>query len=117
ISDPATHPIVIHVDEATILAAGDTDISGLAVTFRVRDVVHNFSEDWCKATRLVVMTGVDLLDAPIVKEAKNNILDLDALEDKNITAQVWAKGPAFEQDDRIILKMRGTTVDNEAVEV
>ncbi|PMV80744.1 MULTISPECIES: hypothetical protein, partial [unclassified Pseudomonas] len=25
--------------------------------------------------------------------------------------------PAFEQDDRIILKMRGTTVDNEAVEV
>ncbi|WP_256666048.1 hypothetical protein [Pseudomonas sp. B14-6] len=117
ISDPATHPIVIHVDEATILAAGDTDISGLAVTFRVRDVVHNFSEDWCKATRLVVMTGTDLRDAPIVKEATNNILDLDALEDKNITAQVWAKGPAFKLEDRIILKMRGTTVDNEAVEV
>ncbi|QQN96670.1 hypothetical protein [Pseudomonas sp. SW-3] len=117
ISDPATHPIVIHVDEATILDAGDTDISGLAVTFRVRDVVHNYSQDWCKATRLVVMTGVDFLDAPVVQEAVNNVLDLDALGEDDITGEVWAKGPAFEQDDRIILKMRGTTVDNEAVEV
>jgi hypothetical protein len=117
ISDPVNHPIVIHIVKAIILKAGDTDSTGLAVTFRVRDVVHNYSEDWCKATRLVVMTGTDLLDAPIVDETVNNVLDLDALGDNNITVHVRAQKPQFQLGDRIILKMRGTTVDKEAVEI
>jgi hypothetical protein len=117
ISDPVNHPIVIRIVKAIILLAGDTDSTGLAVTFRVRDVVENYSEDWCKATRLVVMTGTDLLEAPVVQEAVNNVLDLDALLEKNLTVEVWAKGPAFKLEDRIVLKMRGTTVDNEAVEI
>ncbi|MHC8342859.1 hypothetical protein [Pseudomonas sp. RT6P73] len=117
INDPDKHPIVIHIDKATILLAGDTDSTGLAVTFHVRDVVHNYSEDWCKATRLVVMTGTDLLDAPIVKEARNNILDLDALGEQSITVQVWAKKAEFQLGDIIVLKMRGTTVDGEAVAI
>ncbi|MHC8393508.1 hypothetical protein ACYZT8_07555 [Pseudomonas sp. LB3P93] len=117
IRDPVNHPIVIHIVKAIILEVGDTDGAGLAVTFRVRDVVHNYSEDWCKATRLVVMTGTDLLDAPIVDETVNNVLDLDALGDNNITVHVRAQKPQFQLGDRIILKMRGTTVDKEAVEI
>ncbi|MHC8394999.1 Ig-like domain-containing protein [Pseudomonas sp. LB3P93] len=117
ISDPVSHPTEILFHKAIILEAGDTDGDGLAVTFRVRDVVHNYSEDWCKATRLVVMTGTDLLDAPIAKEAVNNVLDLDTLGEKNLTVQVWAKKPAFQLGDHIVVKMRGTTVEGEAVEI
>ncbi|MHC8344524.1 YncE family protein [Pseudomonas sp. RT6P73] len=117
INDPDKHPIVIHIDLATILAAGDTDGDGLAVTFHVCDVVHNYSEDWCKATRLVVMTGTDLLDAPVVHEAVNNRLFLDELDGKDITVEVWAKKPAVQLGDIIALKMRGTTVDGEVVEI
>ncbi|RON41520.1 hypothetical protein [Pseudomonas brassicacearum] len=117
ISDPANHPIEILVTEETILKAGDTDSSGLAVTFRVRDKVNNYSEDWCKETRIVVSTGTNLLVAPVVKEALNNVLDLDTLGDKDITVQVWATLSQFKLDDIIILKMRGTTQDGDTVEV
>lgn len=87
INDPANHPIEIRVTQETILKASDTDNSGLAVTFRVRDKVNNYSEDWCKETRIEVSTGTNLLVAPVVKEALNNVLDLDALGDNDITSR------------------------------
>ena len=117
ISDPANHPIEILVTKETIEEAGDTDVSGLAVTFQVRDKVDNYSEDWCKETRIEVSTGTSLLPAPIVKETVNNVLDLDALGDKDITVQVRATQPQFKLGDIIILKMRGITQDGETVEV
>ncbi|MHC8378352.1 RCC1 domain-containing protein [Pseudomonas sp. MDT1-16] len=82
ISDPANNPIRILVEKATIEKAGDTD--GLAVTFRVRDKVNNYSEDWCREARIKVSLDAALLAPPIVKEAVNNVLDLDSLLAKNI---------------------------------
>ncbi|MEN5043753.1 hypothetical protein [Pseudomonas koreensis] len=117
IDDPAANPILITVSKATIERAGDTDLSGLAVTFKVRDIVGNESEDWCKATRIVVTTGIDLLAAPIVQEAVNNKLDADKQGDNDITVHVTATRPDFEMNDIIHLTMLGTTVDGEEVRV
>ncbi|CAI8870067.1 BIG2 domain-containing protein [Pseudomonas sp. IT-P74] len=117
ISDPVNHPIEVLITKDTIEQAGDTDSAGLAVTFIVRDKVGNYSEDWCKETRIVVSIGTSLLLAPIVKETLNNVLDLDALGDKPVTAQVWATPPSFELNDVIVVKMRGTTLDGDPVEI
>ena len=117
IDDPAANPILITVSKATIERAGDTDLSGLAVTFKVRDIVGNESEDWCKETRIVVTTGIDLLAAPIVQEAVNNKLDADKQGDNDITVHVTADRPDFEMGDIIHLTMLGTTLEGEKVEV
>ncbi|MGF6093115.1 hypothetical protein, partial [Pseudomonas sp. 18173] len=65
ISDPVNHPIEVLISKDTILQAGDTDGTGLAVTFNVRDNVSNYAEDWCRETRIVVSTNTSLLLAPI----------------------------------------------------
>lgn len=117
ISDPVNHPIEVLITKDTILQAGDTDGSGLAVTFNVRDNVSNYAEDWCRETRIVVSTNTLLLLAPIVKEAQNNVLDLDAQGDKPVTVQVWALGKPFELNDVIVVKVRGTTLDGDPVEI
>ncbi|WP_225138857.1 hypothetical protein [Pseudomonas putida] len=117
INDPAANPILITVSKATIKEAGDTDLFGLAVTFKVRDIVGNESEDWCKETRIVVTTGIDLLAAPIVQEAVNNKLDADKQGDNDITVHVTADRPDSEMGDIIYLTMFGTTLEGEKVEV
>lgn len=117
ISDPVNHPIVIVVDKATIEKAGDSDYAGLAVAFYVTDIVGNQSEDWSPETRIIVTIGTDLLPAPIAKDAHNNKIDLDQLGDKDLTIQVWASPPSFKFGDIIHLKMRGTSVDGETIEV
>lgn len=117
INDPAANPILITVSKATIKEAGDTDLSGLAVSFKVRDIVGNESEDWCKEIRIVVTTDIDLLAAPIVQEAVNNKLDADKQGDNDITVHVTATQPDFEMDDIIHLTMLGTTLEGEKVEV
>lgn len=103
--------IEIIVDEITILAAGDSDDAGLAVTFEVYDLVDNRSEDWSAEIRLVVDTGNTRLMAPIVKEAVNNVLDLDVLGDSPATAQVVATDSTFARDDQIVVTFRGTAAD------
>jgi hypothetical protein len=117
IRDPVNHPIEIAITKAIIELAGDTDSSGLAVTFKVRDIVGNESEDWCKETRIVVTIGISFFPACIVEQAHNNVLDLDKLGDENVKAQVWATAPQFRLKDIIHLKMRGTTAEGEFIEV
>ncbi|RBB96659.1 hypothetical protein C3E97_030125, partial [Pseudomonas sp. MWU12-2115] len=117
IDDPVANPILIWITKAIIERVGDTDDSGLAVTFKVRDKVDNESEDWCKETRIVVTVGIDRLNAPIVQEAVNNKLDVDKQGNNDITAVVTATGPRFELNDIIYLTMFGTTVDGEEIKV
>lgn len=107
--------ILITVDEETILAAGDSGSEGLAVTFEVYDLVDNRSEDWSAEIRLVVDTGSTRLDAPIIKEAVNNVLDLDVLGDKPATAQIIALAPDFAVNDQIEVTLRGTAADGTPV--
>ncbi|RON85698.1 hypothetical protein [Pseudomonas fluorescens] len=117
IDDPVANPILIWITKAIIELVGDTDDSGLAVTFKVRDIVGNESEDWCKETRIVVTTGIDRLNAPIVQEAVNNELDVDKQGNNDITVVVTATRPGFELNDIIHLTMFGTTTEGEKVEV
>ncbi|HEX8590569.1 hypothetical protein [Pseudomonas sp.] len=84
------HAIEITVDEAVILAGGDSGDNGLAVTYEVYDIVENRSEDWAAEIRIVVDTGNSRLDAPFVKEAFNNMLDLDTLSGGPVTVQIVA---------------------------
>ena len=117
IDTPATHPIKVHIDGTTILAAGDSGIEGLSVTYMIRDRVLNQSEDWCKEARIVVDTGNSRLDAPILQQADGNVLDLDTLGDEKLILQVWAASTEFQQNDVIIMNLRGTTLDGEAIDV
>ena len=117
IDDPVANPILIWITKAIIERVGDTDDSGLAVTFKVRDKVDNESEDWCKETRIVVTVGIDRLDAPIVQDAVNNKLDVDKQGNNDITVEVTATRPGFQLNDIIYSTMNGTTVDGEKVDV
>jgi len=115
IDDPQGHPLVIHVDKATILAAGDTD--SLAVAFEVHDIVDNRSEDWCAEVRIAVDTGNTRLSSPMVKEAINSVLDMDKLGDAPLTLQVAVDAPEFRIGDVIIGLGEGTTLDGEKISV
>ncbi|WP_146749629.1 MULTISPECIES: Ig-like domain repeat protein [unclassified Pseudomonas] len=83
-------PVVVTVPEATILAAGDSGANGLAVTFEVYDVVQNRSEDWSQEIRIIVDTGNSRLPTPFVKEAFNDVLDLEKLGASPATVQIIA---------------------------
>ena len=115
IDDPQGHPLVIHVDKATILEAGDTD--SLAVAFEVHDIVDNRSEDWCAAVEIAVDTGNTRLSPPMVKEAFNSIVDMDKLGDAPLTLQVVVDAPEFRIGDVIIGLGKGTTLDGEPISV
>jgi hypothetical protein len=110
--------IVKTVDQATILAAGDSGPQGLAVTFDVYDMVENHSEDWSAEIRLVVDTDSTRLGALIVREAQSNVLDLDALGDKPVTASILTPSDdVFEINDEIVVTVKGTTTEGVPVNI
>jgi hypothetical protein len=115
IDDPQGHPLIIHVDKATILDAGDTE--SLAVAFEVHDIVDNRSEDWCAAVEIAVDTGNTRLSPPMVKEAFNSVVDMDKLGDAPLTLQVLVDAPDFRIGDVIIGLGKGTTLDGEPISV
>lgn len=83
--------VTVIADESIITAAGDSGDKGLAVTYEVYDLVENRSEDWAKEVRLMVDAGNSRLDAPFVKEAVLDTLDLDTLGNNPATVQVVAR--------------------------
>lgn len=110
----AKQPIEITVDEATILAAGDSGDDELAVAFMVYDVVQNPSSDWSAEVRVLVDTGNARLDSPIVEQAVDSDLDLEKLQDEDADVQVWvARRGDFLINDMIYVKMTGTTTDGD----
>ncbi|PTT28319.1 Ig-like domain-containing protein, partial [Pseudomonas sp. HMWF021] len=118
IDDPLNNPIIVHISKAVILAAGDSGSDKLAVSFLVRDFADNDSEDWCKEARIRVDTGNSRLDAPILKQADGNELDLDQLGNEQLVLQVFAASSVdFNLGDIIIMHLQGTTLDGEPVEV
>ncbi|VVN47325.1 carbohydrate binding domain-containing protein [Pseudomonas fluorescens] len=110
-------PIVVSIDKDTIVAAGDSDASGLGVVFEVYDVVDNRSEDWSPEQRVKVGVDKTLLSAPIVKEAQNNILDVDKLGDKDAFVQVVANDGNYKLGDVIVLRVRGNPVEGGPVDL
>lgn len=105
-------PIVVHVEEGTITEAGDSDAGGLSVSYEVYDRVYNRSEDWSVAQRVVVAADATLLGAPVLKEAVNNVLDVDQLGNADGTAQVVAMNLSgkndFEVGDTVFVRIKGT---------
>jgi len=112
--------IVLTVTKDDILAAGDSGPNGLAVTYEVYDVVQNRSEDWAAEIRIVVEAGNSRLASPIIKEAVNNVLNLDVLADRPVTAQIiaWNTNPTkpdFNLGDKVVVTMKGTTTQGTEV--
>ncbi|WP_218179690.1 hypothetical protein [Pseudomonas gingeri] len=107
---------MITVDEATILAAGDTATSGLAVAFILYDVVDNASYDWSTEVRVVVDTGSSRLPAPLIAEAVNLVLDMDQLGEAELTFQVFTFDGSFEIGDQIEMRLSGLTESGERVD-
>ncbi|WP_166793881.1 hypothetical protein, partial [Pseudomonas sp. F01002] len=62
-------------------------------------------------------TGNSRLDAPILKQANGNELDLDTLGDEKLILQVWAASSTeFKVGDVIIMNLKGTTLEGEAID-
>ncbi|WP_166793880.1 hypothetical protein, partial [Pseudomonas sp. F01002] len=61
-------------------------------------------------------TGNSRLDAPILKQANGNELDLDTLGDEKLILQVWAAS-STEVGDVIIMNLKGTTLEGEAIDI
>ncbi|WP_438301400.1 hypothetical protein [Pseudomonas sp. NMS19W] len=118
IDDPLNNPIVIHISKDVILAVGDSGRDGLAVSFFVRDFADNESEDWCKETRIIVDTGKSRLEAPIVKQANGNELDVNQLGKEQLVLQVFAASSVdYNLGDIIIMYLEGITSDGKNIRV
>ncbi|WP_122663886.1 Ig-like domain-containing protein [Pseudomonas viridiflava] len=98
--------ITILVDQAAILAAGDSD--SLLVHYQVFDEVWNYSTEWSLQTRVAVDAGAWRLDAPIIKEAVNGTIDLDDLGRNDATVQIVLPGPPYTLGDSITMTWIGT---------
>ncbi|HEY0287845.1 MAG TPA: hypothetical protein VGC62_12675 [Pseudomonas sp.] len=116
-SDPENNPISMRVEEAVILKAGDSGPEGLAVTFEVDDVVENESEDWSAEIRIFVDTDETRLEAPVIKEANGNNLDLGPLGSDPIHVQVLATAAPFAVGDQIVVNLKGTAADSKPVDI
>ncbi|MEA9978564.1 Ig-like domain repeat protein, partial [Pseudomonas sp. AA4] len=101
-----TAPITLLVDQAAILAGGDS--AALLVEYEVFDEVWNFSSDWSLSTNVLVDAGAWRLDAPIIKEAVNGDIDLISLAKKDVTVQIIARGGPYAAGDTITLTWIGT---------
>ncbi|MBJ2349624.1 MULTISPECIES: hypothetical protein [Pseudomonas] len=113
---PQNQPLVITVDEETILNGKDSDDSGLPVVFEVYDRVDNKSEDFSAEVRVIVDTGNSRLDAPLIEEVFNLELDVDQLGEADLTFQVIAVGSHFKVDDEVEMSLTGTTAEGEKIE-
>jgi hypothetical protein len=86
-------PVIVTIPKETIVDAGDSGEAGLAVAFEVYDLVDNRSDGWSVEQRVVVTLDKTRLGAPLLKEAINNVLDVDNLGDADGTVQVMAVNP------------------------
>ncbi len=81
------------------------------MSYEVYDRVYNRSEDWSVAQRVVVAADATLLGAPVLKEAVNNVLDVDQLGNADGTAQVVAMNLSGKNDFEV-----GDTVGDRATD-
>ncbi|WPC25872.1 hypothetical protein OE648_14550 [Pseudomonas moraviensis] len=116
-----TAPIIVKIKEDIIREAGDAGgpgIPGVAVVFEVYDKVFNRSEDWSPEQRVVVAVHATRLGAPLLKEALNNVLDVDQLGDADGTVQVVATDNAhFKIGDIPFIKIKGTPVEGPPIDL
>jgi YVTN family beta-propeller protein len=116
-------PVIVTIPKETIVEAGDSGAAGLAVAFEVYDLVDNRSDGWSVEQRVVVTLDETRLGAPLLKEALNNVLDVDKLGDANGTVQVMAVNHSplrpidFEVGDTIFVRIKGTPKEGAPIDI
>ncbi|SDU34056.1 hypothetical protein [Pseudomonas moraviensis] len=123
-------PVIVTIPKETIVDAGDSGEAGLAVAFEVYDLVDNRSDGWSVEQRVVVTLDKTRLGAPLLKEAINNVLDVDNLGDADGTVQVMAVNPPppspppvppqpidFEVGDTIFVRIKGTPKEGPPINI
>nr|WP_241391687.1 hypothetical protein [Yersinia frederiksenii]ULG19798.1 hypothetical protein 49p1_00080 [Yersinia frederiksenii] len=106
-------PIVIHVDESIILAAGDGRV---LLMYQVIDVVANRSDGWSQVTQIDVFASGSVLDAPILESINDNTVDLDALAGDDVAVLLLATSPNFAVGDIVEFTWAGRTTANVSVD-
>ncbi|MHC8378354.1 hypothetical protein ACYZT3_20820 [Pseudomonas sp. MDT1-16] len=101
-----TQPIEIVADQAEILAGGDS--TDLLVQYEVHDEVWNYSEEWSIPTTVNVNAGAWRLEAPIIEEAVNGVINLKTLNQQDVTVQIHVRTEDFEIGDTVTMTWIGT---------
>ncbi|XVN20778.1 hypothetical protein QZH46_14765 [Pseudomonas corrugata] len=101
-----TQPIEIIADQAAILAGGDSN--ALLVQYVVHDEVWNYSEKWSISTTVRVDAGAWRLEAPIIEEAIDGIIDLKTLNQQDVTVQILVRTEDFKIGDTVTMTWIGT---------
>ncbi|MGG5289798.1 Ig-like domain-containing protein [Pseudomonas shirazensis] len=101
-----TAPVQIDVDQAVILAAGDSD--ALQLSHWPNDEVWNFASDRSRATTIKVEAGAWRLDAPIIKQATDGVIDLIDLGPSDVTVSIRIDQPPIAIGDSIEFTWVGT---------
>lgn len=101
-----TEAITLTVDQATVLAGGDSN--ALPVRYEVFDEVFNFCEKWSAITTVNVDAGAWRLQAPLIVEALNGVIDLDQLNRAPVTLQIDITPEDFETGDTLEVSWVGT---------
>ncbi|WP_160286280.1 hypothetical protein [Pseudomonas knackmussii] len=104
--DEVGQPVVLHVEEATILAAGDGVI---ALAYQVIDAAANRSDGWSVTANVEVLASGTVLDAPLVPQAPNSELDLAGLAGADVRVQVVADLAQFAVGESVTLTWAGRT--------
>ncbi len=99
-------PIVITATQDDILAGGDS--SSLLVFYRPHDEVWNYSTKRSQSVTVKVDAGAWQLEAPIILEAVNGVIDLDALNKQPVTVQLLILPPHAVADDSVTMTWIGT---------
>ena len=107
-------PIVITVDQAAVLAAGDS--TNLLVHYQVFDEVWNFSEQWSQQTFVSVDAGAWKLPAPIIRDALNGEIDLGKLGSADVTVLIPVTADLFKLNDVVTMVWEGITAAGVKVE-
>ncbi|SEM74259.1 hypothetical protein SAMN04487857_104333 [Pseudomonas sp. ok272] len=101
-----TVPIVITATQDDILAGGDSN--ALRVHYEIHDQVWNYSETWSLRTTVKVEAGAWRLEAPIIQESQNDIIDLSRLNNQPVTVMIRVDGADFALGDTITMTWIGT---------
>ncbi|MEQ7921439.1 hypothetical protein ABQX22_19745 [Xanthomonas sp. WHRI 1810A] len=99
--------LTLPVPKEIIELAGDSEM--IEVRYEVRDVVNNWSR-WSLATYVNVEAGQSKLSAPVVPQAPNMELDLDALSGAAVQVLVLSQ-PEIEVGDTVMLRVERSTAE------
>lgn len=101
-----TQPIIITVDQDAILAGGDA--LKLPIKYDLNDETGNWSVNHSQTTYINVDAGAWRLDAPVIKEAVNGVINVKDLNKQPVTVLIRVEGPDFAVGDTLTMKWIGT---------